>query len=144
MHCETPAASGPPGFHTTAREPKRAPLRVPAFNHHQNSMRRPPERQEKNEFSGGRGKKKERKFGRSWGKGGPGEGRSWVSLGGGVSGVSLRGGVSPGGGGLRGFQPRLTPPSLPFKPLAPLLPLTPPLPFHFHKKKRKKKFKGGF
>ena len=29
--CEAPAAPKPPGFHTTAREPKRAHLRVPVF-----------------------------------------------------------------------------------------------------------------
>ena len=39
--------------------------------HHQNSTRRPPEREEKNEFSGGRGKK-ERNFGRSRGRAFPG------------------------------------------------------------------------
>ena len=38
--------------------------------HHQNSTRRHPEREEKNEFCGGRGKKKERNFGGPW------EGRS--------------------------------------------------------------------
>ena len=41
--------------------------------HHQNSTRRHPEKEEKNEFCGGRGKKKERNVGRS-GKGGPGKG----------------------------------------------------------------------
>ena len=54
--------------------------------HHQNSTRRHPEREEKNEFCGGRGKKKSdilggpgegRSRGRAvQGKGGPGEGRS--------------------------------------------------------------------
>ena len=48
----------PPGFHTTTREPKRAHLRVPVFKHHQNSTEGPPEREEKNEISGGRGKKR--------------------------------------------------------------------------------------
>ena len=62
---------GPPGLHTTAREPKRAHLRVPAFNHHQNSKRRPPEREEKNAFCGGRGKNSA-KFWAVQGKGGPG------------------------------------------------------------------------
>ena len=40
--------------------------------HHQNSTRRPPEREEKNEFCGGRGKKKERNVGRSRGRAVPG------------------------------------------------------------------------
>ena len=31
LSCEAPAAPKPPGFHTTAREPKRAHLRVPIF-----------------------------------------------------------------------------------------------------------------
>ena len=80
--------------------------------HNQNSTRRPPEREEKNEFSGGRGKKKneilggpgegglgERTVGEraALGKGGPG------CLLGGVSGGSP--GVSGGSpGGLRGFS----------------------------------------
>ena len=55
---EEAKASGPPGFHTTAREPKRAHLSAWRFKHHQNSTRRPPEREEKNEFCGGTGRKK--------------------------------------------------------------------------------------
>ena len=48
----------PPGLHTTTREPKRA-LEGPGLQkHNQNSTRRPPEREEKNEFCGGRGKKR--------------------------------------------------------------------------------------
>ena len=43
----------PPGFHTTARGPKRAQLHR-RFKHHQNSTRRPPERE--------REKEKERKW----------------------------------------------------------------------------------
>ena len=31
LSCEAPAASGPPGFHTTTREPKRTHFRVPVF-----------------------------------------------------------------------------------------------------------------
>ena len=31
VSCEAPAAPKPPGLHTTAREPKRAHLRVPVF-----------------------------------------------------------------------------------------------------------------
>ena len=42
----------------------------PASKHHQNSTKGPPEREEKNEFCGGRGKKKSEILG------GPGEGRS--------------------------------------------------------------------
>ncbi len=43
----------PPGFHTTAREPKRAHFRVPAFkNTTKNSTRRHPERQKKNVMGG--------------------------------------------------------------------------------------------
>ena len=49
----------PPGFHTTARETKRAHFRAPALQkHHQNSTRRHPERHKKSEFCGGRGEKK--------------------------------------------------------------------------------------
>ena len=69
-----PGLVGPPGFHTTVREPKRAHLRVPVFKkHHQNSTRRHPEREEKNEFCGGRGKKKSEILGGP-GEGGPGKG----------------------------------------------------------------------
>ena len=82
-----PGLVGPPGFHTTTREPKRAHLSAPVFkNHHQNSTRRHPEREEKKEISGGRENKKSEILGgpgegRSRGravqeKGGPGEGRS--------------------------------------------------------------------
>ena len=78
------------GFHTTTQEPKRAQLRVPAFKNTTKIAREDPEREEKNEFCGGRGKK-ERNFGRSRGRAvlgwavrgrvvrrkiGPGEGRS--------------------------------------------------------------------
>ena len=69
-----PGLVGPPGFHTTAREPKRAHFRALALQkHHQNSTRRPPEREEKNEFCGGRGEKRA-KFWAVPGKGGPGKG----------------------------------------------------------------------
>ena len=81
--CETqrPGLVGPPGFHTTAREPKRAHL---SEKHHQNSTRRHPEREEKNELCGGTGKKKSDILG------GPGEGLSG----------GPREGRSPGGDGL--------------------------------------------
>ena len=76
LSCEALAAQSgpkPPGFHTTTREPKRAHLRVLAFKNHQNSTRRPPEREEKNEFCGGRGKKKSEILGGP-AAGGPAEG----------------------------------------------------------------------
>ena len=57
--CEAPEAPKPPGFHTTAREPKRAHFRAPAFKHHQNSTRRHPERQKKSEMVAGERKKSE-------------------------------------------------------------------------------------
>ena len=59
LPCETPAASGPPGLHTTTRELQTCTYEGPGLQkHHQNSTKRPPEREEKNEFCGGRGKKK--------------------------------------------------------------------------------------
>ena len=54
-----------PGLART-RQPensKRTFERPGRFKHHQNSTRRPPEREEKNEFCGGTGKKKARNFG---------------------------------------------------------------------------------
>ena len=58
-----PGLVGPPGFHTTAREPKRAHLRVPVFKNTTKIQRRGPTREgEKNENCGGRGKKKRAKF----------------------------------------------------------------------------------
>ena len=54
-----PGLVGPPGFHTTAHEPKRAHLRVPVFKNTTKIQRKsPPERGEKNKNCGGRGKKK--------------------------------------------------------------------------------------
>ena len=65
----------PPGFHTTAREPKRAHLRVPTLqSHHQNSTKRPPREEERMEIVAGEGKK-ERNFGRSGGGGRGSRGR---------------------------------------------------------------------
>ena len=53
-----PGLVGPPGFHTTAREPKRAHLRAPALQKpHQNSTKGPPRERRKNENCGGEGKK---------------------------------------------------------------------------------------
>ena len=61
------AAPKPPGLHTTARELQTCTFERPgASKHHQNSTRRHPEREEKNEFCGGRGKNA-RNFGRSGG-----------------------------------------------------------------------------
>ena len=50
----------PPGCHTTAREPKRAHLRVPAFKNTTKIPREDPqrEREKKSENGSGRGKKK--------------------------------------------------------------------------------------
>ena len=50
-----------PGVHTTAREPKRAQLAPTLQKHHQNSTRKPPEREKERKWSG-RGKKKNAKF----------------------------------------------------------------------------------
>ena len=46
------------GFHTTAREPKSAHLRVPAFNHTTKFQRNDPQERRKKENCGGRGKKR--------------------------------------------------------------------------------------
>ena len=76
------SAPKPPGLHTTARELQTCTFEGPGLQkHHQNSTRRHPEREEKNEFWRREREKKERNFGRSrgravQGKGGPGEGRS--------------------------------------------------------------------
>ena len=69
-------APKPPGFHTTAREPKRAHLRVPAFNHHQNSTRRPTREEERMKIVAGEGKK-ERNFWRTSGGRSREEGVPW-------------------------------------------------------------------
>ena len=54
-----PGLVGPPGFHTTAREPKRAHLRVPVFKNTTKIQRKGPTREgEKNKNCGGRGKKR--------------------------------------------------------------------------------------
>ena len=58
--CEAPAAPKPLGFHTTAREPKRGHLRVPAFKNNQNSTRRPAKRERtRTKMKAGEGKKNE-------------------------------------------------------------------------------------
>ena len=77
-----PGLVGPPGFHTTTREPKRAHLRVPAFKNTTKIQREHTQRGKKRtNFAAGEGKKKSEILGgpgegRSRGEGGPGEGRS--------------------------------------------------------------------
>ena len=69
-------APKPPGFHTTAREPKRAHFRVPAFKNTTNIQREDTQRGKKRmNFAAGEGKKRA-KFWAVQRKGGPGEGRS--------------------------------------------------------------------
>ena len=59
LSCEAPAAPKPPEFDTTTRELQTCTFEGPSLQeHHQNSTRRHPEREEKNEFCGGRGKTK--------------------------------------------------------------------------------------
>ena len=70
---------GPPGFHTTAREPKCAHFRVPAFKNTNKIPRKDPKREKEERKLWREEGKKERNFGRS---------------GGGLSG----GGLSSGGG----------------------------------------------
>ena len=79
---------GPPGFHTTAREPKRAHFRVPAFKTPPKFNEKTPKRGRNNEHLWWEKGKKERNFGRSGG-GRSGGGRS----GGGQSGGRRSGGV---------------------------------------------------
>ena len=92
LSCEALAVPKAPGFHTTAREPKRVHFRAPTFQTPPKfNEKNPPEREEKNEFLQREREKKERNFGRSWGravlgKRGVGEGQSWVSLGWGLRG----------------------------------------------------------
>ena len=79
---------GPPGFHTTAREPKRAHFRVPAFKNTTKIQREdlPREGRKKENCCGGRGKQKREILG------GPAEG------------VRRRGGLGEGGPGEGGFS----------------------------------------
>ena len=66
-----PGLVGPPGFHTTAREPKRAHLSAPVFKNTTKIQREHTQRGKKRtNFAAGQGKKK------SVILGGPGEGRS--------------------------------------------------------------------
>ena len=53
----------PPGFHTTAREPKRAHLRVPAFRNTTKIQREDPQRERERARMGGEDGKKKRNFG---------------------------------------------------------------------------------
>ena len=76
LSCEAPAApsGGPPGFHTTTREPKRAHLSAPVFKNTTKIQREdPPEREERKKFPAGE-RKKSAKFWAVQGKGGPAEG----------------------------------------------------------------------
>ena len=77
LSCEAPARSG--GAAGVPHDNQRAQTctfeRPGLQKHHQNSTRGPPEREEKNEICGWRGKKRA-KFWAVQGKGGPGEGRS--------------------------------------------------------------------
>ena len=58
LSCETPAALGPPGLHTTAREPKRGHLRAPAPKNTTKKQREEPkEREERMETVATEGKK---------------------------------------------------------------------------------------
>ena len=76
LSCEALAASGPPGFHTTAREPKRAYLRVPALKNTTKIQREDPQRDTKRaKWWRDRGKKKSEILGGP-AEGGPGRGRS--------------------------------------------------------------------
>ena len=64
---------GPPGFHTTAREPKRAHLSAPVFKTTTKFQREDlPEREERMRFPAG--ERKSAKFWAVQGKGGPAEG----------------------------------------------------------------------
>ena len=65
-----PGLVGPPGFHTTAREPKRAHFRVPAFKTPPKFNEKTPRETQKERNGGGRGKKKSEILG------GPAEGGS--------------------------------------------------------------------
>ena len=67
---------GPPGFHTTTREPKRAHLSAPVFKNTTKIQREDlPEREERKKFPAGE-RKKRAKFWAVQGKGGPAEGGS--------------------------------------------------------------------
>ena len=68
LSCEAPAAPKPPGFHTTAQEPKRVHLRV--LQNTTKIQREDPQRGKRTNFAPGEGKKKSEILG------GPGEGRS--------------------------------------------------------------------
>ena len=73
---------GPPGFHTTAREPKRAHLRVLVFKTPPKFNEKTPEREEKNEILRREREKKSEILGGP-AEGGPNQGRSEPGGGGG-------------------------------------------------------------
>ena len=76
-----PVLVGPPGFHTTAREPKRAHLRGRAFKNTTKIQRKGPTREgEKNKKLWREREKKERNFGRSGGGRSGGEGSGGEAL----------------------------------------------------------------
>ena len=59
LSCETPTALGPPGLHATTRELQTCTFESPGLRkHHQNSTRRHPERDKKNENRAGEAKKR--------------------------------------------------------------------------------------
>ena len=67
--CEPrPGLVGPPGFHTTVREPKRAHLRVPVFKNTTKVQREEPQREKKERNFRWEREKKDRNFGRSRGR----------------------------------------------------------------------------
>ena len=68
-----PGLVGPPGFHTTAREPKRAHFRVPAFKTPPKFNEKTPRETQKQRNGGGKGKKKSEIMGGP-AEGGPVEG----------------------------------------------------------------------
>ena len=68
-----PGLVGPPGFHTTARDPKRAHFRVPAFKTPPKFNEKTPRETQKERNGGGKGKKKSEILGGP-AEGGPAEG----------------------------------------------------------------------
>ena len=65
LSCETPAAPKPSGFHTTAREPKRAHFMAPSFKNTTKIQREDTQRDTKRAKRWREREEKERNFGRS-------------------------------------------------------------------------------
>ena len=63
LWCETPAASGPPGLHTTTRELQTCTFEAPALQHTTRIPREDPRETQKERNGGGKGKKKRENFG---------------------------------------------------------------------------------